>query len=106
MEPDPLRLYKQLDDLGVRKVRAKAKRGEYSADALPVVHFWLKLHEKPHWSLTPLFWVSVVAALAACIAAYPVIFPAPMPHSAPVGSPALPADSASHTESSTPAPSQ
>lgn len=53
MEPDPLRLYKQLDDLGVPKVRAKALRGEYSADALPVVHFWLKLHEKPHWSLAP-----------------------------------------------------
>lgn len=31
---------------------------------------------KPHWSVIPLFLVSVVAAVAACIAAYPVLFPA------------------------------
>lgn len=44
MEPDPLRLYKELDELGVPGVRAKALRIEYSADALPVVHLWLKLY--------------------------------------------------------------
>jgi len=31
--------------------------------------------KRPHWSVTPLFWVSVLAAVAACIAAYPVLFP-------------------------------
>jgi hypothetical protein len=35
----------------------------------------LKQLSKPHWSVTPLFWISVVAAVAACIAAYPVLFP-------------------------------
>jgi len=29
--------------------------------------------KKPHWSVVPLFWVSVIAAVAACIAAWPVI---------------------------------
>ena len=28
---------------------------------------------KKHWSVTPGFWISVVAMLAACIAAYPVV---------------------------------
>jgi hypothetical protein len=31
--------------------------------------------ERPHWSTVPGFWISVVAAVAACIAAYPVLFP-------------------------------
>lgn len=37
--------------------------------------------ERPHWSLAPLFWVSVVAAVAACIAAYPVLFSSQAPQS-------------------------
>jgi len=28
-----------------------------------------------HWSVTPMFWVSVIAAVAACIAAYFSIYP-------------------------------
>ena len=35
----------------------------------------MKRLSRPHWSVTPLFWVSVVAAVSACIAAYPVLFP-------------------------------
>lgn len=31
--------------------------------------------EKPHWSVTPSFIVGFVAMVAACIAAYPVLFP-------------------------------
>jgi hypothetical protein len=30
--------------------------------------------DRPHWSTVPAFWISVVAAVAACIAAYPVLF--------------------------------
>ena len=30
--------------------------------------------DRPHWSTVPAFWVSVIAAVAACIAAYPVLF--------------------------------
>ena len=44
----------------------------------------LKVAATPHWSLTPLFWVSVVAAVAACIAAYPVVFPSQERKLAPV----------------------
>lgn len=33
--------------------------------------------KKPHWSVTPAFWVGSVAMVAACIAAYPVLFPQP-----------------------------
>ena len=29
---------------------------------------------KPHWSITPSFLVGVIAMIAACIAAYPVLF--------------------------------
>lgn len=28
---------------------------------------------KPHWTAVPAFWVSLIGALAACVAAYPVI---------------------------------
>lgn len=70
MQPDPLRFYKELDELGEAEVRAKIRRGEYSVDALPIVHIWLQLKAKPHWSVTPLFWVSVVGAVAAIVAAY------------------------------------
>lgn len=31
--------------------------------------------KRPHWSTTPAFWVSVIAMVAACIAAAPVLFP-------------------------------
>lgn len=37
---------------------------------------------RPHWSVTPTFWVGLVAMLAACVAAFPVLFPqtqAPQP---------------------------
>jgi hypothetical protein len=42
----------------------------------------LKILSKPHWSVTPLFWVSLIAAVAACIAAYPVLFPPQVAQSA------------------------
>ena len=29
---------------------------------------------KPHWSMTPSFWLLIISTTAACIAAYPVIF--------------------------------
>ncbi len=32
----------------------------------------LQLEPEHHWSVVPLFWVSVVAMIAACIAAYPI----------------------------------
>lgn len=35
---------------------------------------------KPHWSTVPSFWLLVISAIAACIAAYPVLFqPAQVP---------------------------
>lgn len=34
----------------------------------------LQLKPEPHWSTTPGFWVAVVAMVAACVAAYPVLF--------------------------------
>src|SRR5258708_15947811 len=30
-----------------------------------------------HWSVTPSFWLLLISAVAACIAAYPVLFPPP-----------------------------
>jgi hypothetical protein len=30
---------------------------------------------KPHWSVTPSFWLLIIGTSAACIAAYPVVFP-------------------------------
>lgn len=33
----------------------------------------LQLEPEHHWSVVPLFWVSVVAMIAACIAAYPIV---------------------------------
>lgn len=70
MQPEPLRLYKELDELGVPGVRAKFNRGEYTADAVPIVHAWLQVQSKPHWSVTLGFWVGVVAMVASCFAAY------------------------------------
>lgn len=35
----------------------------------------IKAASKPHWTSKVGFWVSVVAALAACIAAFPILFP-------------------------------
>ena len=35
----------------------------------------LQLEAEHHWSTTPGFWVMVVAMVAACIAAYPVVQP-------------------------------
>lgn len=32
----------------------------------------LQLESEHHWSVVPLFWVSVVAMFAACVAAYPI----------------------------------
>ena len=47
----------------------------------------LKSLKEPHWTLTPAFWISLVAAVAACIAAIPVVkdwFSPPEPLRAPV----------------------
>ncbi len=33
--------------------------------------------KRPHWSIIPAFWVGVIAMVAACIAAYGVLFPSP-----------------------------
>lgn len=33
----------------------------------------LKGIKEPHWTLTPAFWVALIAAIASCIAAYPVV---------------------------------
>lgn len=35
----------------------------------------LQQASQPHWSVIPMFWVAVIAAIAGCIAAYPVVFP-------------------------------
>jgi hypothetical protein len=59
----------------------------------------LKALKEPHWSTTPLFWVYVVAAVAACIAAYPVLFPAQAPQSVQVAPPAPTAAGVSQTQS-------
>lgn len=34
---------------------------------------------RPHWSVTPSFWLLIIGTSAACIAAYPVIFSPPQP---------------------------
>jgi len=39
---------------------------------------------KPHWSVTPQFWLGLVAAIAGCIAAYPVVFPPQQKPVAPI----------------------
>ena len=52
------------------KQRAEIKTAENHAELLTEIR-------RPHWSISPLFWVSVVAMVAACIAAYPVLFPPP-----------------------------
>jgi hypothetical protein len=53
----------------------------------------------PHWTLTPAFWVAVVAAVAACIAAYPVLFPSQTPQSARPVPPVPAASGASQKQS-------
>lgn len=37
----------------------------------------LEKASKPHWSVTPSFWLLIIGTSAACIAAYPVLFPQP-----------------------------
>jgi hypothetical protein len=37
----------------------------------------IKRASKAHWSVTPQFWFSLVAAGSGCVAAYPVVFPPP-----------------------------
>lgn len=36
----------------------------------------IKRASKPHWTIPVGFWIAVIAMIAACIAAYPVLFPA------------------------------
>lgn len=37
----------------------------------------LERTSKPHWSVTPSFWLLIIGTFAACIAAYLVVFPPP-----------------------------
>ena len=32
---------------------------------------------KPHWCMVPSFWLLVISAIAACVAAYPIVFQQP-----------------------------
>lgn len=49
---------------GIQEEKEKSRHAELLAEI-----------RKPHWSVTPGFVVGVVAMVAACIAAYPVLFP-------------------------------
>ena len=52
---------------------------------------------RPHWSVIPLFVVSVVAMAASCIAAYPVLFPPAQSPAAVVAPPTQPVPLAKST---------
>ena len=62
----------QLEDA---KMQAKKDADNYVYELIKdeLLERHLKSIKKPHWTITPVFWVSVVAALAACIAAVPVV---------------------------------
>jgi hypothetical protein len=54
----------------VRNERQLARENTLHAELLAEI-------KRPHWSVTPTFWVGVIAMVAACIAAYGVLFPSP-----------------------------
>jgi hypothetical protein len=55
---------------------------------------------KPHWSVAPSFWLLIVGTSAACIAAYPVVFPQAQQSPAIVAPPAQTIQPASSKPSS------
>lgn len=59
---------------------------------------------KPHWSTVPSFWLLVISAVAACIAAYPILFPPPqaLPPAAATAPPAQTIQPASGKPASSP----
>ena len=57
---------------------------------------------KPHWSVTPSFWLLIVGTSAACIAAYPVVFPQAQQSAVVVAPPAQTIQPASSMLSSSP----
>jgi len=85
------KFWNQLDTANDEKdVRRRIAEGLYNQPHLGIAEEWLRRKDEirannrqnelltklkaPHWSTTPLFWVSVVAMAAACIAAYFSVF--------------------------------
>jgi hypothetical protein len=66
---------KRIESLEQERVGMSYGHVDYLRITADIQSLALQLKAEPHWSTVPSFWVSVVAMISACIAAYYSIFP-------------------------------
>ena len=104
MVVSPMTSPAEILEMSIEQLEARLKKGFLDVREREMITNALVLKKldrirDPHWTLTPAFWVAVVAALAACIAAYPVLFPSQTPQSARPVPPVPAANDASQKQS-------
>ena len=67
------KLREQIEALEKQREGMSQGNIDYSRITEDIKALALQLEPEHHWSTVPLFWVSVVAMVAACIAAIPVV---------------------------------
>lgn len=67
----PLR--QQIKDLYCERQGLSYESQKYKRITKDIEILALQIESEHHWSATPSFWVAVMAMVAACIAAYPVV---------------------------------
>lgn len=64
----------QIKELYSQRIGHSYESLEYKRITREIEILSLQIESEHHWSATPGFWVSFVAMIAACIAAYPIVF--------------------------------